>query len=137
MSWKPRTPATQESKRRNRPTQAELEALGLTHEPGYKCAACGEPVKDHGDPDCVTALNNALKAPPAVELGSLGREEAQAFAETLYGIWEEVWAAQGGKRDVIKSWIDAMDRWGLLEEEEITDAQADVIVSEWQTRYDK
>lgn len=137
MSWTPREPGTKESKRRTRPTQAELEALGLTHEPGYKCAACGEPVSDHGDPDCVTALNNALKKPPTVELGSLGREEAQAFAETLWNIMLEKTNINFEKGLVIPAWIGAMDRWGLLEEEELTDAQADAIVEGWQTRYDK
>jgi hypothetical protein len=92
--------------------------MGLDHTPGFNCGACGEPVDKHGDPDCVAALNNALKAGVKIELGSLSQEEAQALAETLYDIWEEIWEQQGSKRDLMASWVDAMDRWGLLAEPE-------------------
>jgi len=119
MSWKQREPGTKESRRRTRPTADQLGEMGLHHTHGFNCAACGEPVSDHGDPDCVAALNSALKKPPVVELGLLGREEAAAFAEALWVIMHEKWMVLAlGKGAVIDSWIDTMDRWGLLEEEE-------------------
>lgn len=118
MSWDTRAtpprPGTGPGKRKSR-DESEIDRVrAWARQGGFYCPACGDPIADHADVDCVTTMGLAVKAVLRLHTG-ITKEEFDQLARTLY---ETTVTFYRNQSQVIEAWRNTFDSWGLLEEEE-------------------